>query len=121
MPASDIARALRLPENYLSKILHALARAGVVDSERGRGGGFSLARPATRLSLAEVIEPFDELAARRHCLLGRPACSDRSPCPAHARWTAVGEQVQDFFHHTTVADLIPAPSETRTPVAARSR
>lgn len=122
VPATDIARALRLPENYLSKILHNLGRAGVVDAERGRGGGFSLARPAAKLTLAEVIEPFDELAARRECLLGRPACSDRSPCAAHEQWAAVSEHVQDFFHNTTVADLIPAtPSATKTPAASRSR
>lgn len=120
--AADVSQALRLPENYLSKILHALARDGVVVSERGRHGGFALARPADRLSLAEVIEPFDELAARRECLLGRPVCSDRSPCAAHEQWAAVNQHVQDFFHHTTVADLIPAiPSKPKPSVVARSR
>ena len=123
VPAADVARSLRLPENYLSKILHVLARSGVVTSERGRHGGFALARPSEGISLLEIVEPFDEMGARRQCLLGRPSCSDRSPCPAHARWAEVSDQVQDFFQDTTVADMVAqSPPAARTPQpAARSR
>jgi Rrf2 family protein len=108
--AMDAATDLRLPGNYLSKILHTLARSGVLDSERGRHGGFVLARPAHRITLAEVLEPFEQMSERRECLLGRPVCSDRAPCAAHAQWKAVSDTVHDFFGRTTVADLAGEPA-----------
>ena len=101
-----IARALDLPRNYLGKILHELARAGVLASTRGRGGGFRLAVPADRLPLAGVVGRFDRVGEGRRCLLGRRECQDRNACAAHGRWKAVSEQVARFFQQTTVRDLL---------------
>ncbi|HEX9704601.1 MAG TPA: Rrf2 family transcriptional regulator [Gemmatimonadales bacterium] len=101
-----IARALGIPHNYLSKILHELARGGVLTSARGRRGGFRLAVPADQLPLFDVVSRFDQIAAGRTCLLGRPECNDRSACAAHPRWKAVSEQVARFFQQTTVTDLL---------------
>jgi Rrf2 family protein len=104
--AGYIADRLGLPANYLSKILHSLARAGVLVSERGPRGGFGLARPAEELSLAEVIEPFNSLVQRRSCLLGREECSEESPCRLHSRWKSASDPVIEFFTRTAIADLI---------------
>jgi Rrf2 family protein len=101
----EMARALRLPRNYLSKTLHQLARSGVLASTRGKAGGFRLAVPAERLTLHRVVAPFGDVNDRRRCLLGRPACSDRTACAAHDQWRDVAEHVSTFFRETTVADL----------------
>lgn len=107
-PASvdRIAERLTVPRNYLSKTLHRLAREGVLQSTRGKGGGFRLAIPADRLKLLRVVEPFDAITGERRCLLGRPQCSDRNPCPAHHEWRAVSERLTAFFRDRTVADLL---------------
>jgi Rrf2 family protein len=102
----DMARALRIPRNYLSKTLHLLARAGILTSARGKTGGFRLALPPERLRLSAVITLFDRLEERRRCLLGRPQCSDRTACAAHTRWKEVADALAAFFHQTTVADLL---------------
>ena len=104
--AEELARVLGVPRNYLSKTLHRLTRERILFSARGKGGGFRLAADPKRLTLLEVVEPFDRLSAERRCLLGRAACDDRNPCPAHHRWKAVSTQVADFFRKTTVAELI---------------
>lgn len=101
----QMAQALRLPQNYLSKTLHILARSGVLISARGKSGGFQLAVPPERLTLLSIIAPFDRIDEQRRCLLGRPQCSDRSACAAHTRWKEVAEKVAEFFRDTTVADL----------------
>ena len=106
--AEELARALGVPRNYLSKTLHRLAREGILASTRGSGGGFRLAADPDRLTLLRVVEPFDGISGERRCLLGRPACSDRNPCPAHHRWKAVSEQVAEFFRRTTVGALTRA-------------
>jgi Rrf2 family protein len=102
----EVARALGIPQNYLSKIFHQLARGGALQSLRGKAGGFRLALPPDRLPLISIITPFDRVEERRRCLLGRPQCSDRRASAAHTRWKDVAERVAEFFRDTTVADLL---------------
>ena len=100
-----MATALDVPKNYLSKTLHQLTRARVLRSVRGPRGGFQLAVPPERLTLARVAAPFDEVGAR-HCLLGRAQCGERHACAAHSRWISISDSLQDFFRNTTIADLM---------------
>ena len=102
----EMADALQIPQNYLSKILHQLARHGVLVSLRGKAGGFRLARAPDAVALTTIITPFDRVDERRRCLLGRPQCSDRTACAAHTRWKEVADTVAEFFRETTVADLL---------------
>ena len=103
---TDMAVALDVPRNYLSKTLHHLSRAGVVASTFGPGGGFRLARRADVMTLDEVVAPFDDQRGERHCLLGRARCKDSDPCQAHAHWKGISTQIQHFFRTTTVATLL---------------
>jgi Rrf2 family protein len=118
VPAGDIASGLDVPANYLSKILHALSRAGVVRSERGPGGGYRLARPADSMSLADVIGAFDPIAPKSGCLLGRARCLDDQPCAAHERWRQVFDPVTAFFRDTMVAELLEPSGELAEPATA---
>jgi Rrf2 family protein len=104
--AGRLAGVLGIPQNYLSKTLHQLARAGVLESTRGKLGGFRLARPAERISLLDVVQPFDDLTGRRTCLMGRAVCSDHNACAVHERWKLVAERTAEFFRDTTVGDLV---------------
>lgn len=101
----DIAEALRLPRNYLSKTLHALARAGILRSGRGPKGGFQLARPAHDITFADIAAPFNDLVEPR-CLLGRAQCGWKNPCSAHPRWETIASSIREFFGSTTIADLL---------------
>jgi Rrf2 family protein len=108
---NQIARDLRLPQNYLSKTMHALARGKILRSARGKTGGFELAVAPEKLSLLKVVRLFDDYEGRR-CLLGKAGCGDRHPCAAHWQWQAVSRQVAAFLKKTTVADVVeqqPAP------------
>ena len=89
MRADQLARATGSPANYLAKTLNALAKLGIVTSARGPRGGFTLAVAADELTLAQVVDCFDDVRPAAHCLLGARPCDGRHPCRAHARWTAV--------------------------------
>lgn len=102
----QVAEALGVPRNYLSKILHQLAKQGVLISSRGVQGGFRLARPVDEVELARIVELFDPVAPQRTCILGRSQCSDKNPCPAHERWKGISQQVLTFFNKTTIGDLL---------------
>jgi Rrf2 family protein len=104
--AIEIARTLSIPANYLAKILHALARAGVLVSERGRNGGFRLARSPSEIRLIEIVEGFDMLGSQRQCLLGRGACSEHDSCPVHREWLLASAPAYRFFETRTLADLM---------------
>jgi Rrf2 family protein len=99
-----VAADLQIPRNYLSKVMHVLARHGLLRSIRGPSGGFMLARPASEITLAQVIEHFDPLEDR--CVLMQRRCNDRDPCIAHHRWKQVAVQLRSFFRETTVDDLV---------------
>ncbi|MCC6316954.1 MAG: Rrf2 family transcriptional regulator [Gemmatimonadaceae bacterium] len=120
VPVGDIARALDVPRNYLSKTLHQLARIGVVTSTFGPGGGFQLGVPAEVLTLDVVVDPFGT-AGERHCLLGGDRCGDQEPCPAHASWKIISEQIHAFFATTTIADLLRGAEIEHVPLRASRR
>ena len=123
--ADQIARATASPANYLAKTLNALAKAGLVASTRGPYGGFVLAIPAAELSLARIIECFDEPRPQTRCLLGTAPCDVRRPCAAHMRWTAIKDARRAALADTTVADLLggfaAAPDADRAPLGAARR
>lgn len=109
VPAERIARALGAPANYLAKTLNALARQGLVSSTRGPAGGFALRGAAEDITLAAVVEAFGEQRGPATCMLGDRPCSERTPCAAHVRWTAVQCAMRAPLHTTSIADLLDSP------------
>jgi len=106
MRADEIARATGSPANYLAKTLNALAKAGLVASARGPLGGFTLLVPAGKLSLARIVDCFEESRPMTRCLLGSRPCDGRHPCRAHERWNAVLAARRAALADTTIADLL---------------
>jgi Rrf2 family iron-sulfur cluster assembly transcriptional regulator len=103
--AAEIADRIGAPRNYLGKLLKTLADQGLLESQKGKGGGFRLARDADRISLLEIMEPMEHVSRWGGCFLGRPRCSDDAPCAVHQRWSMVRESYLQFLRQTTVADL----------------
>jgi len=103
--AGEIAGDIDAPRNYLGKLLQTLAGEGLVESQKGKGGGFRLARSPASISLIEVVEPIDRVSRWSDCFLGRGRCSDESPCAVHDRWADVRDVYLDFLRQTTIADL----------------
>ena len=104
--ARELARTLKLPADYLTKVLGTLARTGVLTATRGVKGGYKLARSPNAISLIEVVEPFEGKRARPGCLLrpDRP-CRDSGACSAHASWAVVKRTYLEFLEQRTVADI----------------
>jgi len=80
---SGIAEELDIPKPFLSKILQKLAKANLISSRKGRGGGFFLTKENRNKTLLEVIECIDGTNAINECILGQATCSDDNPCPLH--------------------------------------
>lgn len=106
---SVLAEKIDAPVNYLSKLLHLLARERIVVSQKGIHGGVRLARSPQRITLYEVLNPFEDFDTWRQCLLGNESCPHAKPCRLYAQWGPIREQVLQFFQQTTVADLASQP------------
>ena len=106
MLGRDLAHKVKVPAPYLAKVLATLARTGVLRASRGVRGGYRLARPARRIRLIEVVEPFEGKRTKPGCVL-RPgeACNGRGHCSAHREWEKVSETYRKFLERTTLADI----------------
>jgi len=103
--AAQIAEEVGAPGNYLGKLLKRLAAEGLVESQKGYGGGFRLARPAQKIKVYDIVEPLDHVSRWNGCFLGRPACNPSKPCAVHTRWAKVREEYLDFLKSTSLAEL----------------
>ncbi len=105
----EIARVTQVPPGYLSKVLQALARAGLVASQPGRTGGFQLTRPAAELSVLDVINAVDPVQRIRTCPLNLTS-HEADLCPLHRRLDQALANVEQAFAESTIAELISEPS-----------
>ena len=105
----QIAEATRVPSAYLSKVLQALSRGGIVRSQRGVGGGIALARPAEGLTILEVVNAVDPIGRITTCPLGLAAHGARL-CPLHAKMDRAMADMEKAFGSTTLGDLLADPN-----------
>ncbi len=117
VPTSEIATRLDAPANYLAKVMRRLSRQGLLESIRGAHGGYRLSRPASDITVAEIVEPIDGFDRPKTCLLGGP-CDLDDLCSAHERRLEWIEAQRSILRDTTVADLLtngtPQAAETRS-------
>lgn len=108
----QIAETTRVPLPYLSKVLQALARGGLIHSQRGLHGGFTLLRSPETLSVYDVIQTVDPLQRITTCPLGLAAHGTHL-CPLHRRLDDALSLVEQAFRDSTIADLLREPSVSK--------
>jgi Rrf2 family protein len=100
-----IAEQTKVPPDYLSKVLQGLSRAGLVESQRGLGGGFTLSRPLDTLTVLDVINAVDPLKRITQCPLGL-AAHRHQLCALHQRLDDGIALVESLYGSTTIAELL---------------
>jgi Rrf2 family iron-sulfur cluster assembly transcriptional regulator len=103
----DIGAEQDIPESFLAKIFQSLVHAGLVVSQRGAHGGFSLARPAAEISMREVIEAVDGPISLNGCVLWPEDCRRSGGCRMHEVWVLAQEQMMGVLDAVTLAELAP--------------
>jgi Rrf2 family protein len=107
----QIAEATRVPRAYLSKVLQSLTRAQIVHSQRGLGGGMSLARTPQEITILDVVNAVEPLQRIKTCPLGL-AAHGVLLCPLHARLDRALETVERAFGETTLAEILAEPTKS---------
>jgi Rrf2 family iron-sulfur cluster assembly transcriptional regulator len=103
--AEEISKVLKIPREFVSKILQSLRESGLIASSKGKSGGFSLAKPASRIKLIDVVAAIDGLDIFDSCVLGFPECSPTHPCPVHDTWGSLRTQAYDMLTSETIDKL----------------
>ncbi len=103
--ARDLAEATDVPRQFLGKILHRLARVDLLDSAKGRGGGFKFSKPAGEICVADVVEALEGGDIMKVCVLGLDECNDEQPCPMHDEWKVFRRSLAERVYAMSVADL----------------
>ena len=104
MTKSEIAGAEGISAGYVQQLMMALRLAGVIESHRGREGGFSLSRPAGDITVAEVLKAVEGDVMPAPCLAGTP-CDRETDCPTRPVWEEAAALLNDLFARTTIAEL----------------
>lgn len=106
MRAEDLAEATSIPVHYLSKVMRRLVLAGLVTSQKGHGGGFALARPASQVRFADVLFATGITVESDRCGFGWGTCNPSAPCPLHNAWTDLNQRCENWARENTLADVI---------------
>ena len=104
----DIADRLNVPAAYLAKILQNLCKHGVLDSFRGRLGGFCLREGMQKTNLMQVLLLTEGPDFTKNCILGLKECSDANACPMHSKWMPVKNKIIALLSGMTLDELAKA-------------
>ena len=105
LTTQQIAQRAGIPAGYLAKVLQTLGRGGIVTSQRGLNGGFSLAVAPDALTLLAIVAAVEPSRRITECPLGNPDHA-LNLCPLHRRLDAAAASVERMLRETTVADVL---------------
>ncbi|MCB9249644.1 MAG: Rrf2 family transcriptional regulator [Ignavibacteriales bacterium] len=103
--ALDVSKELKVPKEFVSKMLQSLTDSGIVGSKKGKNGGFYLARKPNKIKLIEIVNAIDGDKIFKNCVLGFPNCSNENPCPVHNKWGKIRDDAYKMLNEETLEEL----------------
>ena len=112
IPLSDVAERQGISEKYLESIVSSLAKKGLLDSVRGKGGGYKLNRPADEYTVADILNATEGPMAPVACLkCNENSCPRKDTCPTLPLWTQFYQLTTNFFEGITIQQLVDGNSD----------
>jgi Rrf2 family protein len=111
----EIAERQNIPNPFLAKIISQLSLADLVTTHRGAGGGVTLSRPASEITLLHVIEALEGPVRLNRCLIEPRACPQNGHCPVHHIWARAQEELTSLLNVTTFDSLAETERQNRLP------
>ena len=103
--AAELATALHLAPPTVSKLLKAFTRGGLVTSQRGAKGGYSLARPADEITAVQIIDAIEGPVAITQCSMSHSRCGIEAVCGVGHNWQRISLAIRDALRTVTLAQL----------------
>lgn len=104
----DVARRQRVSRKYLEQVISLMSRAGLVESQRGKGGGYRLVRKPEEYTLGEILRAAEGSLAPVSCLdcASGELCPRIESCPTVSIWRDLGALTSSFLDSKTLADIL---------------
>ena len=107
VPLSGIAERQRISPAFLEQIFLKLRRAGLVESERGRAGGYKLSRPAATIAVGDVMAAAEEEVEMTRCSAeGLTGCIGHERCLTHDLWDALSDNIRTYLQAVSLQDVV---------------
>ena len=116
VPARHIAKEMDIPVRFLPQVLGDLNRAGIVEARLGRAGGYRLSKPASEISLLDIIEAAEGDARRQTCVLSGKPCDGNDPCDVHDMFFEAQEAILQRLDGVSVAEVVADGSKSPVPI-----
>ena len=107
---AGISERQKISLSYLEQLFGKLRRHALVDSVRGPGGGYCLAKGLDEVSVADIIQAVDEPIDATQCG-GRENCRDDQRCMTHDLWTNLNKRIFEYLESVTLAQLVASQSD----------
>ncbi len=118
----EIAGRQDISQEYLEQLFGKLRKAGLVESSRGPGGGYSLARGADGIAMSAIIQAVDEPLRVTRCEGDAvEGCVKGARCCAHDLWSSLGRQMMNFLDAVTLDDVVSNAIWRWRPPSSRPR
>lgn len=105
-PIREISNALDISFHFLTKIFQILTEKKYLASYRGPRGGILLAKPATEVTLFDIVVAVDDDKLFEQCAIGLSGCGEDTPCPIHDRWGPIRDDIKNKLMSATLDDLV---------------
>lgn len=102
--------------SYLEQLFGKLRRNGIVDSVRGPGGGYCLARPSAKISIAEIVVAVDEPLDATNCG-ERGTCHEGEPCITHDLWMGLNEKIYEYLAAVSLQQLVDSQANSKAGIS----
>ena len=102
---SELSEATDVSGHFLSKVLQQLVRSGMIRSQRGLGGGYTLASSPRNVSLLDIVAAMEGPVRLNLCLEEGPSCDRKPCCPAHGVWVEAQAAVAKVLGEASMAKL----------------
>ena len=107
VPLKDVAARQEISEKYLEIVVKELVKGGLLDTLRGKGGGYRLNKAPEKYTVTEILELTEESLAPVSCLENdAEPCSRASECRTLGMWKGLDQLIRNYFDNITLADLI---------------
>ena len=105
LSATELSNELIIPYKFLTKIMTELVKAGLVESIRGREGGFKLKKDAADIKVDDILYIFNDSIKDEDCILGIGFCNGMCKCALHDQWMEPKLLLQRMFRESSLQDI----------------
>jgi Rrf2 family protein len=103
--AKEISEKLNIPYKFLTRIMLELVNHCLIESIKGRDGGYRLIKEASSIRVLDVLELFNDVDDKVQCILGIGQCDCQNKCAMHDQWVVPRDMIHNMYSNTTLDQL----------------